>query len=255
MHALVQPVPKIIHQIWGLSPNDRGKPVLPSLAKCSETWRTLNPSWHYKLWDRTSVEHLIASCPEHWQKTFKNLEHWVEQCDFARYVIVYIYGGIYADLDTVCKVPAENFTKYTNSLIVGLEANVNTYDRAFHKLARNRQLCQWTFASCPRHPGLYDVIENICKETSLQCFTSNSILNTTGPGIFTDTLFAYEPTNEFNIVVLGISAFACGQTHSQSPAETDKSCFVVHQFEGSWKVPNAIGPIIAPFKKLWRLMG
>jgi hypothetical protein len=106
-----------------------------------------------------------------------------------------------------------------------------------------------------QHPRLYAVIENICLQTSLQCFEKNVILNTTGPGIFTDTLFDYQPNEQFGLIVLGIAAFACGQQHSESPSANDPKCLVVHQFEGSWKVPNSLAPIIGPFKKLWRLMG
>ena len=230
-------IPKIIHQIWGLK--DPG-PILPNLLVYQKTWQEKNPDWTYQLWDRKSIEDLLVMYPK-WQKTFHALEHWVEQCDFARYVIVYHYGGVYADLDTICQVPANQWTNYPG-LIVGLEADVNDYDRAFHRLARNKQYCQWTFASIPRHPVLYEIIEYICNVTSQTCYKEHKILNTTGPGAFTDIV-----NHGKNVQKLDIRAFACGQKHSQSPESSDPGCFVVHKFEGSWKIPR----ILQKFKTLW----
>jgi mannosyltransferase OCH1-like enzyme len=80
----------------------------------------MNPNWHYKLWDRTSVEHLIASTPEHWQTTFRNLEHWVEQCDFA-YVIIYILGGIYTILIRFVKRQLKNLPSMPMLLLLVLK--------------------------------------------------------------------------------------------------------------------------------------
>jgi mannosyltransferase OCH1-like enzyme len=233
-------IPKLIHQIYGLK--DPG-PVPKNLADCKQTWIQQNPDWSYKLWNREDIEDLLHGYPK-WQTAFHRLDHWVEQCDFARYVIVYHYGGVYADLDTVCQTPAKEWTKY-NGLVVGLEADVDDYEKAFHRLARNKQYCQWTFASVPRHPALYELIEYIANITSQSCFKEHKILNTTGPGAFTDIV-----QNAPNVLRLPIAAFAGGQAHSQSPPTTDPGCYVVHKFEGSWKIPGYLRPV----KKLWSLI-
>ena len=239
-------IPKVIHQIYGLCPKDANKDIPSDLLKYSKTWQEKNPTWKYKLWDRRQVEILLNDAPSEWKDTFYTLEHWVEQCDFARYYILYTYGGIYADMDTVCKVPAETFTsnipKITNdTLIVGIEADVNEAQQEFNNLARKRQLCQWTFASTPKHPGLYALLNKIALESSKSCFIKRSVLNRTGPGVFTDAL-----VNRNDIIILPISAFGCGQPHSDSPDASHESCFVVHKFEGSWKV----SPWLRPIQKL-----
>lgn len=234
-------VPKIIHQIWGMKPSDAKSELPQKLRSYSETWTSQNPTWIHKLWNRSTFEDLLQSCPAKWQETYKNLDHWVQQCDFARYIIVYVFGGIYADLDTVCKLPAESFARYDN-LIVGIEAQVDDFHRELHNLARNFQLCQWTFASIERHPALFHVIEYICDVSSQTCYAKNTVLNSTGPGAFTDALISFKGPQR--IVVLPVSAFACGQSHSESPPETDASCYVVHKFEGSWKFSAPFKPIL-----------
>jgi mannosyltransferase OCH1-like enzyme len=240
-------IPRTIHQIYGLCPKDANKSIPSDLLAYSETWKVKNPTWKHKLWDRRQIEILMNDAPLLWKDTFYALEHWVEQCDFARYYILYVYGGVYADMDTVCQVPAEFFTSNIESdtLIVGVEADVSEAQKEFNNLARTYQLCQWTFAATPRHKGLKDLLDKISLETSKSCFEKRAILNRTGPGVFTDVLI-----NRQDVNVLSISAFGCGQPHSQSPKPTEKECYVVHKFEGSWKVSSWLRPVQKILKKL-----
>lgn len=239
-------IPKTIHQIYGLCPKDANKPIPGDLLRHSETWQQRNPTWKHKLWDRRQIEVLVNDAPTLWKDTFYTLEHWVEQCDFARYLILYLYGGVYADMDTVCNVPAETFTEaeFKDTLIVGLEADVTYAQQEFNNLARKYQLCQWTFAATPKHPGLKALLDTISLESSKSCYTSRSVLNRTGPGVFTDVL-----RTRPDVTILPISAFGCGQPHSKSPSEKDPSCLVVHKFEGSWKVPLWLRPMQKLAKK------
>jgi mannosyltransferase OCH1-like enzyme len=232
---------KVVHQLWGLCPSDANKPPPAYLEKKSESWHL--PGYTYVRWDRPKIEALLESTP--WKSTFDRLGHWVEQCDFARYVIVYTYGGIYADMDTTCK---RELVARPKELVVGLEANVTDSERLFHGLARNRQLCQWTFAADAKHPGLLALIQHIAHVSSQQCITeskTSTIMNTTGPGIFTDVLIGRS-----DVRILGIGAVACGQKHSQSPDCTNADVYVVHHFEGSWKTPSVFRPLYKLLKSM-----
>lgn len=244
---------RVIHQIWGLCARDAGKEPPLNLRKCSESWQG-HPGFEYRRWDRPSIESLLDSTP--WRETFDQLPHWVEQCDFARYVIVYIFGGIYADMDTICKtVPVAK----KSELLVGIEASVSRQDKHVYGLAREYQLCQWTFAADAKHPALLAVILAIVYRSSKMCITdttTSTIMNTTGPGIFTDAIVDYmkgSPSSPNSVTILDVSAFGCGQPHSRSPSCDDDSCMVSHTFEGSWKVHpllSALRPMINFLKRL-----
>lgn len=41
-----------------------------------------------------------------WKEFFYKLRH-IEKCDFSRYAILYLYGGLYCDLDMICLRPIE----------------------------------------------------------------------------------------------------------------------------------------------------
>jgi mannosyltransferase OCH1-like enzyme len=237
---------KVIHQIWGLCPADAGKDPPESLEAKSKTWKL--PGFTYVRWNRKTIEDLLDSTP--WRSAFDSLGHWVEQCDFARYVIVYIYGGIYADMDTTCQ---QSFSANPGELLVGLEADVSPAEQRFHGLARSKQICQWTFAAESKHPALFALIEHIAKVSSKQCIVDKStstIMNTTGPGIFTDVILSFQPTKEHSIRILGIDAFGCGQVHSGSPKCDTSTVLVAHHFEGSWKTPTFFRPWYKLLKRL-----
>lgn len=244
---------KIVHQIWGLCPADAGKPPPENLAEYSLTWQRwcARAQWDYKQWDRPAIEALMETVYPVWKSAFYALGHWVEQCDFARYVIVWTYGGTYADMDTVCKrAPRE---APAGTLVVGHEAVVTDAERRFHRLARNTQICQWAFYADKQHPCLKALIDHIAHQSSQQCIVDKStstIMNTTGPGVFTDIVLS----NPQNVTILGIEAFGCGQAHSRSPPETDPSCYIVHKFEGSWKVPTSLRTSFGILKKLIKLL-
>lgn len=89
-------IPRIIHQIW-IGPYDRP-------AEFMETWRTLNPSFRYELWDDTRCAafgfqnaHKIAEQSE-----------WAGKADLMRYEILERHGGIFIDADAECVRPLED---------------------------------------------------------------------------------------------------------------------------------------------------
>lgn len=242
-------IQKTIHQIWGMCAADADKPLPTNFAANVESWKRLNPQWHYKLWDRKSIEALIATTP--WSKTFYAFPHWVQQCDFARYVIVYLFGGLYTDMDTVCRAPIDRYI-HSYDMVVGVEANVTESERLRFNLARRLQICQWTFAAKAKCPVLLRLIERICNDTSQSCYPDKMrILNSTGPGVFSDAVL--ESPKDSNILLLPITAFGCGQMHSNSPEIDDVGCYAVHQFEGSWKsTPRWLHKLSRGFLALWR---
>jgi hypothetical protein len=70
------------------------------------------------------------------------------KADVWRVAIVYVYGGIYADLDTQCLVPAAQWIHDEDELIVGVETP--------HGAINN-----FVFAAKPKHPAVYTVLQTL----------------------------------------------------------------------------------------------
>lgn len=94
---------------------------------------------------------------------------------WRRYLIVLKYGGVYADLDTECRVPLDTYLAsgshlaagshfYAGSpaLVVGLENEFESLSAALARsYMRQRQLIQWIFAAEEGHPALRELVARI----------------------------------------------------------------------------------------------
>lgn len=70
-----------------------------------QTFKELNPNAQYVFWNRSKVNQLFVDFPElqKYKNFFNNtIRRHIERCDFARYMLLWAYGGVYVDLDFVC---------------------------------------------------------------------------------------------------------------------------------------------------------
>ncbi len=95
-------IPKIIHQIW-IGPNKRPDIYL-------DTWKNdyINKykEWNYILWDDKKIDDLFSTSKSSFnirklKKIYDNEKTYYGKADIARLVILYYYGGIYIDADSV----------------------------------------------------------------------------------------------------------------------------------------------------------
>lgn len=83
-------IPKIIHYFWF------GGNTLPEMAKkCIESWKKYCPGYEIKEWNENNYD--IESC-EYTKEAFQE-KKWAFVSDYARFDILYQYGGLYFDTD------------------------------------------------------------------------------------------------------------------------------------------------------------
>ena len=83
-----------IHQTW------KSHNVPEHLKKQVRSWREQNPNCRYKLWDDKECYLFIKDKFPDFLKTYNLLNKPVMKADLFRYLVVYHYGGVYADIDT-----------------------------------------------------------------------------------------------------------------------------------------------------------
>lgn len=83
-------IPKIIHYCWfGANP-------LPKLAQnCIASWQKFLPDYEIKRWDETNFDLTICD----YVKEAYQAKKWAFVSDYARFFILYKYGGVYFDTD------------------------------------------------------------------------------------------------------------------------------------------------------------
>lgn len=83
-------IPKIIHYCWfGGSP----KPELT--IKCIESWKKYLPNYEIKEWNETNFD---VNCCDYVKEAY-DAKKWAFVSDYARFYVMYEYGGIYFDTD------------------------------------------------------------------------------------------------------------------------------------------------------------
>ncbi|CCU76049.1 alpha 1,6 mannosyltransferase [Blumeria hordei DH14] len=264
--------PAYIWQTWKFTPasGDFDEKFRASEA----SWSEKHPTFvHEVITDQVAVHlirHLYASVPEI-LTAYNALPIPVLKADFFRYLILLARGGIYSDIDTQALKSAvewlpESVPKKSIGLIFGIEADPDREDWASW-YSRRIQFCQWTLQSKPGHPILREVVANITlttlqksKDGLLSNFNSRSVIEFTGPGLWTDVIFGFMNDGRYfdmstsngpitwkeftgitspkiigDVVVLPITSFSPGIHQMGAGEYDDSSALVKHGFEGTWK--------------------
>jgi alpha 1,6-mannosyltransferase len=263
--------PAYIWQTWKHSPSsgEFGEDLRPLEA----SWTEQHPGFiHEVVTDDAAyqlIKYLYASVPEV-TEAYASMPLPVLKADFFRYLILLARGGIYSDIDTQALKSAtvwlpEDFDRSTVGLIVGIEADAGDRKDWAKWYSRRIQFCQWTIQSKPGHPALRDLVATITEDTLRmkkqgilkQNKMDKSIVEFTGPAVFTDALFSYFNNESFfdysvrstnisatdltgitrhkkvgDVIVLPITSFSPGVEQMGAKAIDDEMAFVKHEFSG-----------------------
>lgn len=95
----MEEIPKIIHYCWF------GRKPKPDLAvKCIESWKKFFPDYEIKEWNE---ENWDINCCQYVREAY-DAKKWAFVSDYARFDILYRYGGIYFDTDVEVIKPMED---------------------------------------------------------------------------------------------------------------------------------------------------
>ena len=87
-------IPKKIYQSW------KTKNIPENVQKIVEKTKQMNPEYEYELWDDTDCYNfLLTHFGQNYANAFDVLIPGAFKCDFWRYAVLYVNGGIYMDLD------------------------------------------------------------------------------------------------------------------------------------------------------------
>ena len=142
-------IPKIIHQIW-LGSNPR--PV-----EAMNSWQTKHSNWEYILWDEEKIK------TEFPNGLFNQFEYdlldgvtLAGQADILRYEILYYFGGVYIDADSICLNSLDDFFLKNDSF--------GCYESEKY---RANLICNGFLGSTKRNKLMKFLIENI--NTRIKC--------------------------------------------------------------------------------------
>jgi mannosyltransferase OCH1-like enzyme len=229
-------IPCIIHQTSRVALDVSPKYVQES----AHSWQTVNRNCTYSFYTdkdlEVFVQNFFPELADMWAQLLP-----IQKADLFRYLVVYKYGGIYADSDTIALIPADhwlgrkdNSSKCIDTSKVGALIGVEGLDATW------RYYAQWTFAACAQHPGFKDLIDRIHKAWKRHGpFSKPETWGFTGPGPFTDSLSLFLD----NVTLLPRSIWGERYQNLDLPVPP----LVMHRSMGTWK------PTVNIFEqfKLW----
>jgi hypothetical protein len=166
-------IPKII---WQTSKEPFNQ--LPRYAKdAAETWKNLNPEYKYIYMDDDEAKSFILhEFGEDWLEIFNSYPLGVMRGDLWRYMVVYIYGGVYADLDTLCINPIDTWINKKEDLIICIDDD-------------NKNYAQLAFAAKPNNITIKNVLDLIKeKSKNINIKDKDFVPNTTGVYIWSKAI-------------------------------------------------------------------
>lgn len=231
---------KILHQIWfqGLEevPDNYKKNIINNKKICQD--------WKYFFWDEKKIDKLFKRIDnENWFNKYKNYKHLHQKIDFAKYVILYYYGGFYVDMDAkIIKNPNILFkifpfhdiylsynigTRLEHYMIVGVNKAINN-GVIIVRNKKNMIMKQ-----------LIDALTN-AKSKSLTKFSQ--IQNSTGPKIFTIVINKLNIKYPNNIKILPNEYF---EPCLGDNCKITENTITIHKHDVSWLNNN--------YKKIYKL--
>ena len=163
-------IPKKIFQTWEI------KNIEPEFQNIIDKWKEFNPDYEYIFHD---AEQRVKFIKENFEKNvfdaYNKIIPGAYKCDLCRYCVLYIYGGFYADIDTLCMGKLNDLTCDNIDFIVPIDLNINSREGQ-HNLA-----CGF-IGSVPNSPILLDAINRIVFNVENNIIPTSK-LDFSGPGL------------------------------------------------------------------------
>jgi mannosyltransferase OCH1-like enzyme len=183
-------IPKIIHQTWKTS-------EIPENWKFGvDECKRIHNDYEYKLWTDEMMEEFVKKEYPDFYQIYKSYKYHIQRCDAFRYLVLYKYGGIYIDMDIVCKKKLDNLLKY--DIIFAKSSNIkSSYTNSLMISSKNNKFIKYC-------------IDNLPKYRNNKIFLGKHfhIMNSTGPSFYSKMINDYKLENIDNYYILSNDEFA-----------------------------------------------
>ncbi|THV47192.1 hypothetical protein BGAL_0328g00050 [Botrytis galanthina] len=281
--------PRKIWQTWKVDPLGFAERDLLS----ARTWTQLNPGHRYEvLTDNNDMYYVETHFgPDELDRPdivemYRSLKVQIIKADLLRYLIMYVEGGVYTDIDVEALKAVDAWIPDRYSvgdvdMVVSVE--IDQPDFKDHPILgqKSQSFCQWTFMCKPRLPVMLALVDNILLWLNDIAAEQNvpiseikldfdEVISGTGPSAFTGAILkemssktgdqvdwtTFHAMRESKLVggflVLTVEAFAAGQGHSDSGNHNARGALVKHHYHASeWPLlhPRFSHPIYGEVEK------
>ncbi|KAK3595736.1 hypothetical protein CHS0354_025361 [Potamilus streckersoni] len=162
-------IPPIIHQTW------RDTAVSSKVAILVRSWSTFHPTWQYMFWTDHAARCLVRDKHNNLLPTYDGYIENIRRSDAIRYIIVYEYGGVYADMDMESLRSLDPIIRKYSCILAQEPYEHSIMEGNFENLAIN------AFMACAKkHPFMKLAIKRLVDFSHFW-----NVLDSTGPHFLT----------------------------------------------------------------------
>ncbi|KAK9381491.1 nucleotide-diphospho-sugar transferase [Kockiozyma suomiensis] len=198
---------------WPMKIFQTARKIDPKYKDAISSWSAYNPQYeHMLLNDKAStelVERAYLASPEIID-LYKSFPNPVLKADLLRYLLLYLYGGVYADVDVYCRKPInewipESMWASDADVIVGIEIDEPYFTSDTQRQwqwHRPYSFAQYTIAAKPFAKPIRTAIVRVVahahhlarlkKKSSpskISKYSAEDVFEVSGPGMWTDSIF------------------------------------------------------------------
>lgn len=180
-------IPKKIIQTW------ETKSFTKEFQQIINSWKIYNPDYDYVIFDKDEREEFIKKYfDKDILEAYKNIIPGAYKSDLFRYCYLYVNGGIYADIDSLCLGSLDKLMLPNINLVVAIDLNLNDMDGKHNVF--NGFIC-----ARPKNTIFLKCISTIVNHVKNNIIPQSK-LAFSGPGLFGQTINTYlgnEPNDNF----------------------------------------------------------
>jgi hypothetical protein len=155
-----QNIPRIIHQTF------KTAEVTEGIFGTIGTWIDKNPEYTYEFYDDARMIDFIRNfdCTgfsfsnKQLNAAFDLIKPGAGKADIFRYCVLYVYGGIYSDIDTECLVPLKDIIQEEDDIVIIINS--------WCKTSIHHTCSQWSMIYDKHNPIIKHTLELVIKSVS-----------------------------------------------------------------------------------------
>lgn len=237
-----------------------------------KNWQLLNPDWKVQLVTDEDFRKACKTISKECLELYDSFELIHLKIDLGRYVMLYLYGGIYVDMDMYVLRGLETSNKITELLdkasqgihVLGLSTLNLSMQESFVFVGRPNVINNAMMISSVKNPLLFMCIQTIITKSHKyqNSSTFSKISNSTGP-VFINKFFSKFIDHPLSKTKFHIEVFPHYYFEPSPPighSDIREETIAIHKMEMSWvpshlknsikvyfKIKPFILPIIVPF--------
>jgi mannosyltransferase OCH1-like enzyme len=218
-------IPLILHQTW------KTESLTEPLQSFFDSWTLHNPEFERRFYNDRDCREFIRTAFPPYLDVYDGLPFSIQRADLFRYLVIYRFGGLYADIDMECLRPIKSFL-CGDGAIFSIEAQISRSRQRELGYRHPYQIANCIFAASPGDPFLLKLVETVASQAQARPAQSlTDVEDTTGPHLLT-RLFYQQRRPDARVLE---------QIYWQPPRlfpdcfPLNRNMFARHWFLGSWK--------------------